>query len=181
VLGAGVAIAANATGFHVTRVASSSMSPAIDRGDWTLVRDLEGNDRHSVGRRDIVLFRFPLGTSGRAVKRVVAVEGDRVAIAERSVTVDGHVIPVGGAPSEAAARRRIEIVPAGHVFLLGDNAADSIDSRSLGAVPETEVVGRVLFVLPKRMLLVLLGVAAAIVVGVIVARRRPRSPAHRGR
>lgn len=173
-LGAGIAIAANATGFHVTRVASSSMSPAIDRGDWTLIRDLEGNDRHSVRRRDIVLFRFPLGTSGRAVKRVVAIEGDRVAVAERSVTVNDQVIPTAGAPSEGAARRRVETVPEDHVFLLGDNAAVSIDSRSIGPVPETEIVGRVLFVVSRRTLLVLLGLAAAIAVGVLLASRRLR-------
>jgi signal peptidase I len=35
-------------------------------------------------------------------------------------------------------------VPAGTVFLMGDNRADSIDSRAYGAVPVDEVVGRAL-------------------------------------
>lgn len=133
------------------------MSPAIQRGDWILTRDIGQDD---LRRRHIVLFRFPLGTAGRAVKRIVAIGGDNIAIGARSVTVDGHVIPIAGAPSEGAARRLVQAVPDGHVFLLGDNAAVSIDSRSLGPVPATEVVGRVVLVIPKRTPLFLFGLAA---------------------
>lgn len=174
-LGAGIGIAAKAAGVHPTRVVSDSMSPAIDGGDWVVTRDLGRHDRHTIRRQEIVLYRFPLGTVGRAVKRVVAIGGDSVAIGDRSVTVDGHRIPIAGAPSESAARRRVETVPKGHVFLLGDNAAVSIDSRSLGPVPETEIVGRVLLVIPKPTQLSLVGFAAIIaliVCGLLVARRR---------
>jgi signal peptidase I len=176
-IGVGIAFAANTSGLHLTRVVSSSMSPAIRVGDWAVVHDLGQQGRHEIRRRDIVLFRFPLGTAGRAVKRVVAIGGDTVAIDRRSVTVDGHRIPITGAPSAEAARRRVEHVPTSHVFLLGDNAAVSIDSRSLGPVPENEVVGRVLFVVPKPTLLFWLGLAAVIAVtasGVLLARRRRR-------
>lgn len=176
-IGVGIAIAVDAWGVHPTRVVSNSMSPAIDRGDWIVTRDLSRHDRHAIRRQDVVLFRFPLGTAGRAVKRVVAIAGDKVAIGDRSVTVDGHMIPIAGAPSEGAARRRTETVPKGHVFLLGDNAAVSIDSRSLGPVPEAEVVGRVLFVISNATLLLSFGVAAAaalIACGLLVARRRRR-------
>jgi len=97
---------------------------------------------------EIVMFHFPLGTSGRAVKRVVALAGDRVAIGPRSVTVNGRRIAVASAPSPYAAGPRVERVAPGHVFLLGDNAKHSIDSRSFGAVPEGELVGRMLMTIP---------------------------------
>src|SRR5919108_281354 len=161
-LGIGIALAVNALGVHASRVVSYSMSPTIHRGDWIVTRDLGASDRGSIGRRDIVLFRFPLGTSGRAVKRVVAIEGDRVAMGPRRVVVNGHVIPIAGAPGRGAARRRVETVPPRRVFLLGDNAAISIDSRSLGPVPDREIVARVLFVIHRRTLLGGVGVAALI-------------------
>lgn len=182
-LGVSIGVAAIALGVHVTRVVSTSMSPEIHRGEWIVTRDLSEDDRHALRRRDIVLFRFPLGTAGRAVKRVVAIAGDRITIRERSVTVDGHVIPILGAPSQGAARSRAETVPEGHVFLLGDNAEVSIDSRSFGPVPETEVVGRVLFVIAKRTLvfLGLAAVSALIACCLLVARQRRRGESRRSR
>ena len=151
------------------------MSPAIHRGEWIVIHDLGEADRRAIRREDIVLFRFPLGTAGRAVKRVAAIGGDTVTIGAQSVSVDGRVIPIAGAPSEGAARRRVDVVPEGHLFLLGDNARVSIDSRSIGPVPDTEVVGRVLFVVPKRgvlSLLALAGVTLFVGAAVLVARRR---------
>lgn len=176
-IGIGIGTAAKVFGIHPTRVASNSMSPAIHRDDWIVVRDIGQDDRLAIRRQDIVLFRFPLGTAGRAVKRVVALGGDTVTIGAQSVSVNAHIIPIAGAPSEGAARPRVEFVPEGHVFLLGDNAAVSIDSRSLGPVPETEIVGRVLFILPRATGLLLLGVTAIIAVvtcGLLVARQRRR-------
>ena len=173
-LGAGIGIAAKAAGIQPTRVVGNSMAPAIERGDWVVTRDVGPHERHTIRRQDVVLYRFPLGTAGRAVKRVVAIAGDSVAIDDQSVRVDGHAIPIAGAPSEGAARRRVETVPEGHVFLLGDNAAVSIDSRSLGSVPETEVVGQVLFVIPSPTLQSVVGFAAIIALiacGLLVARR----------
>jgi len=137
-VGVAGALTARAEGLRPVRVTSGSMSPTIGTGDWIVVRD----GHRQPARGDIVMFRFPLGTSGRAIKRVVALGGDRVEIGARSVTVDGRVIRIAGAPSASAARPRVETVPAGHVFVLGDNAARSIDSRSFGALPVREIVGR---------------------------------------
>ena len=41
-------------------------------------------------------------------------------------------------------RRRVFVVPEGHVWLQGDNLSNSIDSRNYGAVPEATLKGRVL-------------------------------------
>jgi signal peptidase I len=92
-----------------------------------------------------VLFRFPLGTSGRAIKRVLAISGDHVAFSTRSVTVNGRARPIGGSPTPGL--RGTLTVPRRQVFLLGDHAAVSIDSRSFGPVPTDQVVGRVVTIL----------------------------------
>jgi mitochondrial inner membrane protease subunit 1 len=42
-----------------------------------------------------------------------------------------------------AKERRPIVVPAGHVWLLGDNAKDSVDSREYGAVPVAMLQGKV--------------------------------------
>ena len=134
------------------------MALATKVGDWLVVSDLDARGRDSVGRRAIVVFRYPLGTTGRAVKRVVAVAGDMVAFTDRYLSVNGSSTPIAGSPSELGPDgkptgrhrpRQVVRVPAGHVFLLGDNTAVSIDSRAFGPVPETELVGRVHLVLSR--------------------------------
>jgi signal peptidase I len=126
------------------------MAPTVKSGDWIVVRDLDQDGRRALDRGDVVLFRFPLGTTGRAIKRVVALGGDRVTISARSVTVNNaRMIPIAGAPSAGAARPRVETIPPNQVFLLGDNPAASIDSRSFGPVPETEIVARELLTIGK--------------------------------
>jgi signal peptidase I len=180
--GVGIALAVQAVGIHAMRVASGSMSPSIDRGDWIVVRDLDRHDGRAIRRGDVVVFSFPLGTAGRAIKRVVAIGGDTVTVGADSISVNHHAIPIAGAPSAAAARRRIERIRKGDVFLLGDNTAVSIDSRSFGPVPDTDVVGRVLFTAPAPVTLLLLLLAIGITVlpsGVAVARRRRTRPAPR--
>ena len=170
----GVGIGASTAGVHVSRVAGSSMSPGIDRGDRIVTRDLHAAGRAGVRRGQMVMFRFPPGTSGRAVKRVIAVGGDTVEIGERTVAVGDHVIPIEGAPNPDAGRSRIEVVPPDYVFLLGDNAPVSIDSRSVGPLPSQELVARVLFVVPAATVPVGIGLAVlfGVVSGAVVLRRR---------
>jgi signal peptidase I len=174
-LGGAVGIVARAVGVHPVRITSGSMSPTIQVGDWIVTRDLDEEGRRALDRGDIVLFRYPLGTTGRAVKRVVALEGDRVAISPHSTTVNGHVIPTAGAPSADAARTSVETIPPDHVFLLGDNQAGSIDSRSFGPVPTTEIVARELLIIGKPPWTTIAAIAAApCALLLLVAWRRHR-------
>jgi signal peptidase I len=178
--GIGIALAAQTAGIHAARVASGSMSPSIDRGDWILVRDLDRNHGRTIRRGDVVVFSFPLGTGGRAIKRVVAIGGDTVTVGADAISVNNHAIPIAGAPSQTAARHRVEHIPNGHVFLLGDNTRVSIDSRSFGPVPDTDVIGRVLITAPTPVTLPLLLLAIAITVlaaALAVVRRRRTRPA----
>ena len=79
--------------------------------------------------------------------------------------MNGRVIAVAGAPSTTAAHPRVETVPPGDVFLLGDNAAVSIDSRSFGPVPDTEVVAQELLVIGKPPWIPAIAASAVILAG----------------
>ncbi|GIG68380.1 signal peptidase I [Phytomonospora endophytica] len=110
--------------YLVTRVDGPSMQPTFHDGDRLLAR--RGN--HHADRGQVVVFRNPrpVGVPGSSsgpllLKRVVAVAGDEV-----------HM---GATP---------ERVPAGHVMVLGDNAAQSLDSRHLGYIPAANIIGTVL-------------------------------------
>ena len=99
-------------------VAEESMVPALAPGDWLL---LDPTLRRWPRRGSIVVFREP--DSGiLAIKRVAAGPGDRVRLSAGLL----HL-----ASDEA--------------WLLGDNAAVSLDSRRYGPVPLEALVGRAWF------------------------------------
>jgi signal peptidase I len=102
---------------------------------------------------DVVLFRFP-GTPDVShplhyVKRLIAKPGDDVEIREGRVIVNGTVlrrIPTAEKPERLPANFGPVTVPRGTYFMLGDNLADSYDSRSWGCVPAENLVGKALMV-----------------------------------
>ena len=79
------------------------------------------------------------------LKRVAAVPGDRILIKDDVVSVNGrpivHGLPLAGIYKRSVAElARDEIVPPGHVFLIGD-ADRSDDSRYWGYLEISKVVG----------------------------------------
>lgn len=70
-------------------------------------------------RGDIIVFRHPVGNE-LTVKRIAGVAGDLV---------------------------EAQLVPSGHLFVVGDNRGASWDSRHWGPVPDSLVVGRARVVL----------------------------------
>ncbi|HEY3264286.1 MAG TPA: signal peptidase I [Actinomycetota bacterium] len=82
----------------------------------------------------------------RLIKRVIGLPGDTVAIRDNAVYVNGEPIDEPYLPPGAQACNGSypeTRVPAGHLWVLGDNRCHSGDSRyGLGMVPEDNVVGR---------------------------------------
>jgi signal peptidase I len=126
------------------RVRSSSMSPTLRGGDQVLVDKFLTGGRMPQ-RRDIIVLRSP-GTGELLVKRVAAVAGDVVGLDAGVLVVNGHQVREGYVDYQ----RMVGVyygpvrVPAGDVFVLGDNRPDSVDSRTFGPVPVSRITGRVL-------------------------------------
>lgn len=93
----------------------------------------------------VVAFTNPLDGQ-TAIKRVIAREGQTVAILDSELYVDDVAVPEPFVDHSRidATYFGPEKVPAGTVFLLGDNRGVSIDSRDFGAVPLTAVQGMLL-------------------------------------
>ena len=133
-------------GVRVVTVASDSMAPTLAPGDHLVMVPPWGG----VDRRDLVVLRPP-GSDVEVVKRVVAVAGDEVGIADGALTVDGAVLdePFVDVAADDGTYFGPVTVPAGAVFVLGDNRTDSLDSRQFGPVPVARVVGVVAVRLPS--------------------------------
>lgn len=103
-----------------------------------------------IDRGDIVMFKAPPDESLDYVKRAIALPGDRVTVRGKDVYLNGRLLkesyahyiddPGVDRPDFGPVR-----VPAGHLFVMGDNRDNSWDSRYWGFVPVQNVFGTPLF------------------------------------
>ncbi len=121
-------------------VQGPGMSPAAESGSVVLCRRLETGQKPKQG--DIVLFG-----QGKEwqLKRVAAVGGDQVALSSKgNLWINGAALKdYTGGGMDADLLQSPLTVPEGELFVLGDNYALSVDSRSsaFGTVPAEDVAG----------------------------------------
>jgi signal peptidase I len=127
------------------RVASASMLPTYAAGDVVLVSQ-RSPDLSDIDRGDVITFHSP-EDGHSALKRVIGLPGDSLVILDSELYVNDRLIPepyvnhrlIDGYYS------RTYTVPAGTVFVLGDNRGNSVDSRDYGPIPADTLLGRAVF------------------------------------
>jgi len=128
-----------------------SMTPTLLDGERMIVRSIFYSPRHG----DVIIFsRHDFQDGAALVKRVIAMEGDVVDINTETGTVyvNGRALyePYTNGPTNRAGDMDYPFtVPAGHIFVIGDNRNHSQDSRhwEIGPVDEREVIGQVVAVI----------------------------------
>lgn len=150
-----LALVLRAVLFQAYYIRFTSMEPTLGNGDRVLVNKL-GSDLNNVDRGDLVVFERPQGVSGRQqddlIKRVIALPGEAIKFVEGDVFIDGRRlyepylaspgITTGNLPSGCAAIVEEGCqIGAGEVFVMGDNRANSTDSRAFGPISEHLIVG----------------------------------------
>ena len=101
-------------------------------------------------RGEIVVFTAPAQArldcegGGTFVKRVIGLPGDTVAERRGVVYIDGKPLrePYVAASDRDSRTQSFGRVPAHSYFVMGDNRANSCDSRAWGAVPRGSILGR---------------------------------------
>jgi signal peptidase I len=151
------------------QIPTGSMEPTLLVGDFLLVNKLaytrpvlplEGAllPRKDIERGNIVVFKYPKDLTKDFVKRVIALEGETVEIKEKQVFVNGeplaepykvHIDSDVHSKSDVYSYDDVirdnygpVTVPQGHIFAMGDNRDNSLDSRYWGFVPLASVKGR---------------------------------------
>jgi signal peptidase I len=122
------------------RIPSQSMEPTLRPGDQALVSKVSG---HEPERGQLVAFHSPQGGE-ILLKRVVAVGGDTVGLEDGVLVVDGRKVREPYADPKAIDSvyfGPVRVRP-GTMFVMGDNRANSDDSRDFGAVPTDRIIGR---------------------------------------
>jgi len=143
--------------FQTFWIPSASMVPTLGVYDRVLVQKAFFT-WHDVREGDIVVFSHPPldqcggpQEQGDLVKRVIALPGQTIYSQGNSIYIDGrrlaepylpHYDPLGP-PIPDASRQHPYQVPPGEFYVLGDNRADSCDSRYWGPVEGPSIIGKV--------------------------------------
>jgi len=124
------------------RIPSESMVPTLEVGDRLFVNKFiyrfTGPERG-----DIVVFQSVEGGAEDLIKRVVAVPGDTVEVRDGKLYVNDQPQADPYVNQEFPDRSYYgpKTVPEGHIFAMGDNRANSRDSRFFGPVPYENIEG----------------------------------------
>ena len=134
------------------KIPSGSMRPTLLEGDKLFVNKYLY--RFEMPKRgDIVVFKYPNDPKKDFIKRLVGFGGETVEIRDGKIYIGGKVLDdpasfgkfyyynhdPSGAPGETTH------VPADSYFVLGDNSANSTDSRFWGFVPKKNMLGKAIF------------------------------------
>ena len=153
------------------KIPSTSMAPSILPGDMVFLNKVVYG-METPRRGDVVVFVYPDDRRLFFIKRLVAMPGDSVEIKDNRVWINDRPLEYSDTlpqdinfnaqagttyVEEKNQRQNYPImtldnknstmpkmtVPHGHCFVLGDNRANSRDSRHFGPVPLADVKGRV--------------------------------------
>ena len=138
------------------KIPSGSMKPTLLVGDHILVNKfiygikIPFTDKTLISlsspkRGDVVVFKYPLDTKKDYIKRVVGLPGDRIRLSNKELLINGQ--PVDDPHAKYSLHGNLRnfgpvIVPANHLFVMGDNRDESFDSRFWGFVDLKAVNGK---------------------------------------
>jgi signal peptidase I len=151
------------------QIPTGSMEPTLLVGDFLLVNKLVYSPRviplenvilprRDIRRQDIVVFKYPKELNKDFVKRVIALEGEKIEIKDKQVYINDQMIGEtykvhndtqvftknGFYRYDDTIRDNFGpvTVPTGHCFVMGDNRDNSMDSRYWSFLPLDNIKGR---------------------------------------
>jgi len=152
------------------QIPTGSMEPTLLVGDFLLVNKLAYSDpilpleslivpRKKIERGDVVVFKFPKELDKDFVKRVIALEGEKIEVKNKQVYINDEPIPEEYKVHMISSYRDQEenyyyyndtikenygpvVVPPGHCFVMGDNRDNSYDSRYWRFLPMENIKGK---------------------------------------
>jgi len=134
-------------------VEGASMDPTFKTGDYLIVDKLS----YELGkpeRNSVVVFKFPEDPRKSFIKRVIGLPGETVVVKSGSTTIINSENPKGFAIDQLYVKNTCtgtehncissyqKTLAGDEYFVMGDNRAESFDSRSWGPLSKKYILGK---------------------------------------
>lgn len=136
-----------------TSVHGSSMYPTLNDGDQLVVEKISYRFKKPE-RFDIIVFNAMEAGNEELVhyiKRIIGLPGETVCILHGKIYIDGEELKesygyyIDDREMEGYDFSEPVLVGEDEYFVLGDNRNDSLDSRKIGCVRKSEIIGQAVF------------------------------------
>lgn len=133
--------------YQPVRVEGTSMLPRLEDSDRLFINKFVYHIA-AIERGDVVVFHYPRDPEKSYIKRVIALPGDRIWIAQGEVWVNGKPLHETYVPEQFRDTRSMAdtIVPPNSYFMMGDHRSISSDSREFGPVERSLIYGKAVFI-----------------------------------
>lgn len=151
----------NILGIQGYRLQTGSMQPTLQQGEY-IMTNLKYYNSNTLQKGDLVVFKYPEDPSKDFLKRIVALEGEKLEIKERLVFINNRPLQEDYkifTKSRMVSKTKDSIapdlfrddygpvmVPWGTCFVLGDNRDNSYDSRHWGFLPLKNIKGKASYI-----------------------------------
>jgi signal peptidase I len=127
-------------------VNGASMDSTFHDGEYLIVDELSYRFSEPL-RGDVIVFRYPLDPKKYFIKRIIGLPHETVKVSGDKITIINSDHPEGFTVSEPYTHSQTigslsTTLREDEYFVMGDNRVVSLDSRSWGALPEKDIIGK---------------------------------------
>jgi signal peptidase I len=118
--------------------------------DDMIFADMNYFNFNTVKRNDLVIFNDPKYPHKLLIKRAIAFEDEKISIVNGKIFINEQAYKENNQKiiyeTDYYADLNETVIPKNHIFFIGDNRPNSLDSRMFGTVPEHMVKGKPLYI-----------------------------------
>jgi len=128
--------------FSPIKINGSSMSPTLEDGDIMIMNEI-GYYLNGIERFDIAVANV---NGERLIKRVIGLPGEKLEYRDNNLYINDELVVEnfkhGDTDDFSLFEINAEVIPDNYYFLVGDNRGNSKDSRTIGFVHKSQIMGK---------------------------------------